>query len=95
MSARDESLATRYTFDEVRAALNDEWGLSLHRGGKMGDGAHDGRWDTTYSKTGFIVGGNMPRKGHSYRRYRSLVDVVSSWNLAKPITNRRAAQGRS
>jgi hypothetical protein len=33
---------TRYTFEEVRYALDDAWGLSLHRGGFMVGGEHDG-----------------------------------------------------
>lgn len=81
---------TRYTFDEVRAALRDHWGLSLHRGGAMGDGDHDGRWDSAYSKTGFVVGGHLPRHGHGYQRYRSLVDVTEAWDLTKVL-----AEGRS
>lgn len=84
---------SRYTFDEVRAALAKEWGLSLHRGGQMGDGKHDGRWDSCYSKTGFVVGGHIPRRGHSYQRYRSLVDVVASWDLGKPLAQSRASRG--
>ena len=80
---------TRYAFDEVRTALSKHWGLSLHRGGEMGDDKHDGRWDTCYSKTGYVVGGQFPRRGHSHQRYRSLVDVVTSWGLEKPIAEDR------
>lgn len=80
---------TRYAFDEVRAALHKHWGLSLHRGGDRGDDKHDGRWDTSYSKTGFVVGGDLPRRGHGYERFRSLCDVVSSWDLAKVIAKDR------
>jgi hypothetical protein len=84
---------SRYTFHEVRAALADYWGLSLHRGGAMGDGKHDGRWDSCYSKTGYVVGGHIPRRGHSYQRYRSLVDVVAGWDLGKPLAQGRASRG--
>jgi hypothetical protein len=80
---------TRYEFNEVRAALAEEWGLSLHRGGDMGDGKHDGRWDSCYSKTGYVVGGHFPRRGHSYQRYRSLGDVVASWELTKVLAEKR------
>jgi hypothetical protein len=68
----------RYAFDEVRAALHKHWGLALHRGGDMRFDDHDGRWDICYSKTGYIVGGTMPRGGHGYRRYASLRDVVAA-----------------
>jgi hypothetical protein len=84
---------TRYAFDEVRTALDNEWGLSLHRGGEKGDGEHDGRWDSAYSKTGFIVGGDLPRRGFGYQRYRSLADVVASWGLGKSILNDRTRRG--
>lgn len=80
---------THYAFDEVRAALRDEWGLSLHRGGSMTDLGHDGRWDTAYSKTGFIVGGHLPRRGHGYQRFRTLMDVVRAWELDKTLVARR------
>jgi len=79
----------RYTFAEVRAALHKDWGLSLHRGGAMGNGKHDGRWDVTYSKTGYVVGGQMPRRGHSYQRFTTLLDVVAAWELAKVIDELR------
>lgn len=80
---------SRFTFDEVRAALRAHWGLSLHRGGEVGDGDHDGRWDPCYSKTGFVVGGNLPRRGHGYERFPSLVSVVRVWDLAKRIAEDR------
>jgi hypothetical protein len=86
---------SRYTFDEVRSALRDYWGLSLHRGGEMGDGQHDGRWDTCYSKTGYVVGGQLPRRGHGHQRHPSLADVVASWGLAKDIARDRASRSRS
>jgi hypothetical protein len=83
--------ARRYAFAEVRAALHKHWGLSLHRGGAdMTDGKHDGRWDVTYSRTGYVVGGQMPRGGHGYRRYVTLKDVVASWGLAKVIAEEKA-----
>jgi len=80
---------TRYVFDEVRAALSKHWGLSLHRGGEMGDDKHDDRWDTCYSKTGYVVGGQFPRGGHGYRRVRSLSDVVATFDLKKVISKDR------
>ena len=80
---------TRYGFDEVRAALHGGWGLTLHRGGSMTDLGHDGRWDAAYSKTGFVVGGNLPRRGYGYERYRSLANVVAAWDLAKSIAEAR------
>lgn len=46
---------------------------------------HDGRWDTCYSRTGFIVGGEFPRRGHSYQRYTSLIAVVRSCDLKDTI----------
>ena len=79
----------RYDFEAVKRALNDEWGLTLRRGGEMTDLGRDGRWDTAYSKTGFIVGGDLPRRGYGYQRHRSLADVVDAWGLAKPIAEAR------
>lgn len=89
-SNRDPTLeprAMRYSFDDVRAAVRDHWGLSLHRGGEMGDGQHDGRWDVAYSRTGFIVGGQLPGRGHGYVRYETLGQVVESCDL--PLPSRR------
>jgi hypothetical protein len=81
---------TRYAFDEVRSALHEHWGLALYRGGHdRADGKHDGRWDVTHSRTGYIVGGNMPGRGHSYRRFRSLSDVVRVCDLIKVIAKKR------
>jgi hypothetical protein len=80
---------TRYGFDEVKKALDDEWGLSLHRGGDMTDLGRDGRWDSAYSKTGFIIGGDMPGRGHGYRRFRSLADVVRVCKLGAVIARKR------
>lgn len=80
---------TRYSFDEVRAALNEDWGLGLHRGGAMGDGKHDGRWDTTYSKTGYVAIGHFPGHGYSQQRFRSLAAVVRSCDLAKTLAKTR------
>jgi hypothetical protein len=76
---------TRYGFDEVRSALHKHWGLSLRRGGDMTDMGRDGRWDTAYSKTGYVVGGDLPRRGHGYQRFRSLGAVVRAWDLAKVV----------
>ena len=81
---------TRYVFDEVRSALAKHWGLSLARGGvDKTDGKHDGRWDVTHSRTGFIVGGQFPRGGYGHRRYRSLSDVVQIYALTKVIEKDR------
>lgn len=84
---------TRYAFAEVRAALRSHWGLSLHRGGEMGDGRHDGRWDTAYSRTGYVVGGQLPGLGHGYRRFATLADVVTGCDLAAVIERGRRASG--
>jgi hypothetical protein len=78
----------RYTFDDVRAALHAHWGLSLHRGGEMTDLGKDGRWDTAYSKTGYIVGGALPGRGHGYQRYRSLGSVVRACDLEKIVVRK-------
>lgn len=59
-------------------ALRSCWDLSLHRSGEMGDGTHDGRWDTAYSKTGYVVGGQLRGLEHGYRRFTTLVDVVAN-----------------
>jgi hypothetical protein len=85
---------TRYVFAEVRAALRSHWGLSLHRGGKRGDGAHNGRWDTAYSKTGYVVGGQLPGLGHGYRRFATLASVVAAYNLAAIIERDRVRMGK-
>lgn len=81
---------TRYTFAEAAAAARLHWGFSLHRGGEMGDGKHDGRWDTCYSKTGFVLGGDFPGQGHGFRRYDSLAQVVAACGLAPVIAKARA-----
>jgi hypothetical protein len=80
---------TRYAFDDVRAALRDEWGLSLYRGGAMADDDHDGRWTTEYSRTGYLVGGNLSRRGFGYQRFRSLVDVVDAYELDRALAAQR------
>lgn len=85
----------RYAFDEVRDALRKHWGLSLHRGGDLTDLGRDGRWDVCYSKTGYVVGGNLPGLGHGYRRFASLVSVVRVCDLTDVIANNRAARGLS
>ena len=79
----------RYAFDEVRAALRQHWGLVLHRGGDLTDLGRDGRWDTAYSKTGYVVGGQLPGLGHGYRRFRSLRDVVRVCELTEVIARGR------
>ena len=76
---------TRYGFDAVRAALRQHWGLSLHKGGELSDLGRDGRWDVAYSKTGYVVGGNLPGLGHGYRRFRSLRDVVRVCDLTDAL----------
>lgn len=75
----------RYRFDEVRAALHTHWGLSLHHGGDLTDLGRNGRFDVAYSKTGFVVGGYLPGKGHDYRRFTTLLDVVRTCDLADVI----------
>ena len=77
---------TSYAFDEVRSALHEHWGLSLYRGGDLTDLGRDGRWDTTYSKTGYIVGGHLPGRGHGYRRFRTLTGVVRACDLTKVLS---------
>ena len=80
----------RYAFEEVRAALQECWGLGMYRGtADKGDGEHDGRWTVEYSKTGYIVHGNMPGKGHSYRRFPSLAAVVRVCDLESTIRKQR------
>jgi hypothetical protein len=80
---------SRYDFAEVRSALREHWGLSLHRGGELTDLGRDGRWDKAYSKTGFVVGGNLPGLGHGYVRYETLGDVVRSCGLSEVIAKKR------
>lgn len=80
---------SRYGFDEVRSALRAHWGLSLHRGGDLTDLGRDGRWDVTYSKTGYVVVGDLPGLGHGSRRFRSLSDVVVACDLAEVIARGR------
>lgn len=80
----------RYAFDEVRAALHKHLGLSLHRGGSdRTDGKHDGRWDVTYSRTGYIVGGSMPGGRHGHQRFRSLAAVVRGCDLTEVLARSR------
>lgn len=79
----------RYTFDEVKRALRQHWGLSLHRGGEMGDEQHDGRWTIEYSRTGYVIGGDLPGVGHGFRRYETLGQIVRSCDLAKVIGSYR------
>lgn len=80
---------TRYRFAEVSSALREHWGLALYRGGEMGDGEHDGRWDVTYSRTGFVVYGDLPGRGHGGVRYETLAQVVMSCGLAEVIERAR------
>lgn len=80
---------TRYTFDEIRKALHVHWGLSLHRGGAMTDSKYDGRWTAEYSRTGYVVGGALPGRGHGYQRFRSLADVVRVCDLDQVVARTR------
>jgi hypothetical protein len=80
----------RYTFDAVRAALRAHWGLALYRGSHArADGPRDGRFDPYHSTTGFIVDGQLPRRGYGSQRFRSLVDVVEHWDLGKVLAKGR------
>jgi hypothetical protein len=79
----------RYRFKEVRAALHKHWGFSLHYGGDLTDLGRDGRFDVTYSKTGFVVGGNFPGEGYGYRRFATLLDVVRTCDLADVVAKLR------
>ena len=79
---------TRFRFMEVRSALYSHWGLSRHRGGEQGDSKHDGRWDTSYSKTGYVVGGQLPGLGHGYRRFATLANIVTACDLEHPNPTR-------
>lgn len=82
---------TRYTFDEVRSALAKAWGFGLARGSEdRVNGKHDGRWDVTHSKTGFVVSGQFPGHRYGHRRYRSLSDIVRLFELKKTIAELRA-----
>jgi hypothetical protein len=86
----------RYAFDEVRAALDEYWGLSIYRGGGRQDHAHDGRWAVEYSRTGYVVHGRMPGMGFSYRRFDSLAAIVKACDLADAIhkqRDKRASRG--
>jgi len=86
----------RYAFNEVRTALHSHWGLKLYRGRELGDGEHDGRWDTSYSKTGYIVGGQLPGLGHGYRRFTTLASIVEACDLSTTIErDRRSLNERS
>lgn len=77
---------TRYVFDEVRAALQKEWGYVIERGEpRRANGKHDGRWDVTHATTGYIVSGNMPGFGHRHRWFRSLSDVVRVCKLTEVL----------
>lgn len=83
---------TRYTFDEVRAALRKHWGFSLQRGGASLDLERDGRWDTSYSKTGYVISGNMPGYGYRHKHYRSLAAIVRGCDLTKVIAKERRGE---
>ena len=85
--AAQKGPVTRYSyrFAEVRSALHEHWGLELSRGGDTGDGLHDGRWDVTCSRTGFVVYGKLPGRGHGGVRYETRAQVVTSCDLAEVI----------
>lgn len=85
---------TRYTFDEVREALAQGWGLRLYRGGDLTDLGRDGRFDTAYSKTGFVVGGQLPGEGYGYRHFKTLARVVHVSELEKDIEKIRRASSK-
>lgn len=81
---------SQYTFDEVRAALKKHWGLGLARGGVDGtDGKHDGRWDVSYSRTGFVVSGQFPGFRYGHQRFRSLRAIVAACELESVIEKAR------
>jgi len=80
----------RYRFDEVQRALREHWGLALYRGGETSDGEHDGRWDVTHSRTGFVVYGALPGRGHGGIRYETLSQVVASCDLERVIERTRS-----
>jgi hypothetical protein len=82
-------MTARYSFEEVRAALQKHWGLHLYRGGELGDGQHDGRWDVTYSRTGYVINGELPRGGYGSVRYPTLARVVIACDLAPVIERAR------
>ena len=79
----------RYAFNDVRAALRKYWGFSLQRGGNATDLKRDGRWDTSYSKTGYVISGDLPGYGYSHKHYRSLAAIVRGCDLAKVIAEDR------
>lgn len=83
----------RYSFDEVRAALLKHWGLALHRGGDLGDGKHDGRWAIEYSRTGFLIRGQLPGIGYGFQRFEALADVVRACDLAAVIERAAPQKG--
>lgn len=89
MRARSESRRA-FKFDEVRDALREYWGFTLQRGGASTDLERDGRWDTTYSKTGYIVSGYMPGYGHRHKHYRSLAAIVRGCDLTETLAKAAA-----
>jgi len=81
---------SRYTFDEVRAALDKEWGFTLQRGEMTrSDGKHDGRWCVTHSRTGYIVSGQFPGNGFRHKHFRSLAAVVRGCKLTASLAEAR------
>ena len=81
-----------YTFDEVRVALREHWGYSLQRGGSSTDLERDGHGDTSYSKTGYIISGNMPGYGYRHKHYRSLAAIVRGCDLTNVIAKKRRGE---
>lgn len=71
-----------FRFEDVGAAIRKHWGLALTRGSAKGNvEGKDGRWDTSQSKTGFVVSGNFPGHGYQIRRYRSLARIIERFEL--------------
>lgn len=79
----------RHAFDEVKAALRKYWGFEIRRGGVSTDLDRDGRWDTSYSKTGYVVSGYMPGYGHRHKHYRSLAAIVRGCDLEEVFQKAR------
>lgn len=81
----------RYHLRQVTAALDTHWGLRLRRG-RVTDDKHDGRWDAAYSRTGFVVSGNIPGRGYGFWRFSSLARIVRAFELDEVISTMAADQ---
>jgi hypothetical protein len=83
----------RYRLDEVSRALDDQWGHAIRRGRRDDDPTsrrHDGRWDVTHSRTGYVVSGRFPGySGVRHAWFRSLADVVRCFDLAATLRGPR------